>query len=127
MSYMIEGGGSKTQNKAKKWLYQNPDASHRLLQMITDINVEYLVGQVEAGAQMLQVFESHAEYLGPTMFKTFCIPYLREIAVKVKERLKAKGLEVVPMVCKGKWVLFFSKKHNGFSCRPFLLKVPITL
>jgi hypothetical protein len=51
--------------KAKRWLYQEPEASHALLKMLTDVNVEYLVEQVRAGAQMLQVFESHAEYLGP--------------------------------------------------------------
>jgi uroporphyrinogen decarboxylase len=65
MSYMIEGGGSKTLAKSKRWLYQHPEDSHKLLKIITDVNVEYLVGQVRAGAQMLQVFESHAEFLGP--------------------------------------------------------------
>ena len=57
MSYMIEGGGSKTLSKAKKWLYQYPEASKKLLQIITDVNVDYLVEQVRAGAQLLQVFE----------------------------------------------------------------------
>lgn len=55
MSYMIEGGGSKTLSKAKKWLYTQPEASHKLLQMLTDLNVDYLVNQIEAGAQMVQV------------------------------------------------------------------------
>ena len=62
MSYMIEGGGSKTQSKAKKWLYQYPEASRKLLALITEVNVDYLVEQVRAGAQLLQVFESNAEY-----------------------------------------------------------------
>ncbi len=52
MSYMIEGGGTKTHSKAKRWLYQYPDASHKLLQLISDVTVEYLVGQVQAGAQV---------------------------------------------------------------------------
>ena len=64
MAYMIEGGGSKTQSKAKKWLYQFPEASRRLLSVLTEVCVDYLVEQVRAGAQMLQVFESNAEYLG---------------------------------------------------------------
>ncbi len=33
MSYMIEGGGSRTQSKAKRWLYQYPDESHKLLEV----------------------------------------------------------------------------------------------
>ena len=60
MSYMIEGGGSKTMSKSKKWLYTYPEASHRLLQILTDVNIDYLVGQVEAGAQMVQVGLRHS-------------------------------------------------------------------
>ena len=37
MTYMIEGGGSKTQSKAKKWLYQHPEASHKLLKILTGV------------------------------------------------------------------------------------------
>ena len=98
MSYMIEGGGSKTQAKAKKWLYAHPQASHELLQVLTDVNVDYLVGQVKAGSQMLQVFESHAEYLSPETFDTFCLPYLTEICSKVKAKLQAENIAPVPMV-----------------------------
>jgi len=97
MSYMIEGGGSKTQSKSKKWLYTHPEASHRLLQLITDVNVDYLVEQVRAGAQTLQVFESNAEHLGPDMFASFCVPYLNQICDKVKAKLQAAGIEPVPM------------------------------
>jgi len=64
--------------KAKRWLYEQPEASHALLKMLTDVNVDYLVEQVRAGAQMLQVFESHAEYLGP---KGGVCPFVREIFV----------------------------------------------
>ncbi len=59
------------------------------------MSIDYLVGQVLAGAQLLQVFESHAGILGPVQFQTFCIPYLETIARTVKERLNEKA---VPMV-----------------------------
>lgn len=52
MAYMIEGGGSKSLAKAKTFLYKYPDASHRMLQLITDVTIDYLVGQVKAGAQV---------------------------------------------------------------------------
>ena len=52
MSYMIEGGGSKTLAKAKSWLYRYPKESHILLQTLTDVIVDYLIGQVKAGAQV---------------------------------------------------------------------------
>ncbi|TWW73318.1 uroporphyrinogen decarboxylase [Takifugu flavidus] len=97
MSYMIEGGGSNTHSKAKRWLYRHPEASHMLLKMLTDVIVQYLLGQVAAGAQALQVFESHAGILGPVEFKEFSLPYLRDIARRVKDKLKEAG-EDIPMI-----------------------------
>ena len=52
MAYMIEGKGSKTMSLSKKWLYKHKEASHRLLQIITDATISYLVGQIKAGAQV---------------------------------------------------------------------------
>uniref|UniRef100_A0A8D0KQN7 Uroporphyrinogen decarboxylase n=1 Tax=Strix occidentalis caurina TaxID=311401 RepID=A0A8D0KQN7_STROC len=98
MSYMIEGGGSTTMAKAKSWLYRHPEASHRLLQLLADVITDYLVGQVAAGAQALQLFESHAGHLGPEQFQDFALPYVRDIAQAVKSRLKEEALPLVPMI-----------------------------
>ncbi|KAG7258074.1 hypothetical protein CRUP_002375 [Coryphaenoides rupestris] len=94
MSYMIEGGGSKTQSRAKAWLYRHPEASHMLLKRLTDVVVDYLLGQVAAGAQ---VFESSAGILGPREFKEFALPYMRDIARRVKDQMKEAGQDV-PMI-----------------------------
>lgn len=93
MAYMIEGGGSKAYKRARAWLYEAPNAAKRLLQRTTDVIVDYLIGQVDAGAQMLQVFDSWAGLLGPKAFRTFGLPYLEEIATRVK-----KEHPEVPMV-----------------------------
>jgi len=85
MAYMVEGEGSKTFSKAKKWLYQFPQASHKLLQKITDCVIDYLKGQIRAGAQLLQVFDSWAGELSPDAFDKFALPYLSQIADSVKE------------------------------------------
>lgn len=67
MSYMIEGGGSTTHAKAKRWLYRHPESSHMLLRMLTDVIVEYLLGQVAAGAQVrlhcVYYFNTHLDEL----------------------------------------------------------------
>lgn len=52
MSYMIEGGGNKTLQKSKTWLFKYPDQSKALLQLITNACIDFLVGQVTAGAQV---------------------------------------------------------------------------
>jgi len=94
MCYMVEGGGAKSYNKAKAWLYAHPAAAHDLLQRITDVAVEYLIGQVQAGAQMLEVFDSWAGDLGPDMFTEFALPYLTQIARRVKHVLRERKLDV---------------------------------
>ncbi|XP_036410463.1 uroporphyrinogen decarboxylase [Megalops cyprinoides] len=109
MSYMIEGGGSQTHSKAKRWLYAHPEASHKLLSQLTDVIVEYLLGQVAAGAQALQVFESHTGCLGPVEFKEFSLPYLRDIARRVKDRLKESSQDNVPMI------VFAKDGHYGLE------------
>ena len=53
MCYMIEGESSKTFNKARKFLHQNLEASSQLLQQMTDLIIDYLVLQVQAGAQVI--------------------------------------------------------------------------
>ncbi|PSQ72329.1 MAG: uroporphyrinogen decarboxylase [Bacteroidetes bacterium QH_2_64_26] len=85
MAYMVEGSGSKSYRAARRWLYRYPEASKALLQRTTDVIVDYLIGQVEAGAQMLQVFDSWAGLHSPERFRTFCLPYLGEIAARVKD------------------------------------------
>lgn len=48
--------------------------------------------------QLLQVFESHCEYLTLDLFRSFSLPYLTEICNRVKEGVKQKGLPDIPMV-----------------------------
>ncbi|KAA0192154.1 hypothetical protein HAZT_HAZT006801 [Hyalella azteca] len=98
MAYMVEGKGSKTFSAAKSWLYKHPVLSHQLLERLTESTILYLVGQVQAGAQILQVFESNAEYLTPDLFRTFALPYLQKICDTVKQKLKDMELPVVPMI-----------------------------
>jgi len=91
-SYMTDGRGSKTYQHSLTWLYNYPAESHVLLQRITDVCVDFLIGQAKAGAQMLQVFESHAGELSPELFKEFALPYLAQIAGRVKAGLRAAGI-----------------------------------
>ncbi|XP_018324900.1 uroporphyrinogen decarboxylase isoform X2 [Agrilus planipennis] len=109
MGYMIEGGGSKTLSKAKKWLYAHSKESHQLLELLTDVIIDYLVMQGEAGAQILQVFDSSAEYLNRGLYREFALPYLKRIREQVRLKLADKNLENIPMV------LF--AKGAGFSLR----------
>ncbi|KAI0253033.1 Uroporphyrinogen decarboxylase [Lactifluus subvellereus] len=97
-SYMIEGGGSKTLQKAKTWLFKYPEESKALLDRIANICVDFLVGQVDAGAQLLQVFDSWAGELSPDDFAEFALPSLRHISTTVRARLAEHRLPEVPLI-----------------------------
>jgi uroporphyrinogen decarboxylase len=97
LCYMVEGKGSKTWDKAKQFAYTQPELAHQLLQKITTITIDYLKGQVKAGADTLQVFDSWAGALSPEDFRTYAQPYLLQIADALKDQ--------VPVILfpKGSW------------------------
>ena len=80
MSYMIEGGGSKSFSKAKRLLVEDPAGAHMLLDRLARAVGEFLVTQVRAGAQAVQLFDSWAGALGPADFREFALPYLGRAA-----------------------------------------------
>jgi uroporphyrinogen decarboxylase len=84
LCYMVEGKGSKTWDKAKQFAYTKPALAHQLLQKITDITILYLIEQVKAGADTVQVFDSWAGSLSPADFKIYAQPYLFQIATALK-------------------------------------------
>lgn len=83
--YMTEGQGSKTFSKARKILYQNPELAHRLLQDITDVSIRYLKAQIEAGADIVQVFDSWAGILPPDQYEEFGTKYVSQICEAIQE------------------------------------------
>lgn len=78
-TYMVEGSGSKTFSKGRKMLYTEPELSRQLLDKITDTTIAYLKAQVEAGADMLQLFDSWAGILPYEQYKEFSLPYITKI------------------------------------------------
>ncbi len=87
LCYMVQGKGSKTFDEAKGFCYQNPQLAHNLLQMITDATIEYLKGQIEAGADMLQIFDSWGGLLSKQDFETFSLQYIRQIVAAIKDEV----------------------------------------
>jgi uroporphyrinogen decarboxylase len=80
MSYMVEGGGSKSFSMAKRLLVEDPSRAHDLLKRLADTVGRFLVAQVEAGAQAVQLFDSWSGALGPRDFREFALPYLGRAA-----------------------------------------------
>ncbi len=78
-AYMIEGSGSKTFSQAKQFLYTQPEAAHALLEKISQSTINYLKGQVNAGADLLQIFDSWAGVLSEKMYYEFSLKYISKI------------------------------------------------
>ncbi len=85
-TYMVNGEGSKDQHAARELAYRNPDAFQAIIDAIADVTVDYLVGQIEAGAEAVQLFDSWAGSLAPDEFERWVIAPNARIAAAVKAR-----------------------------------------
>ncbi|HET9825510.1 MAG TPA: uroporphyrinogen decarboxylase [Chitinophagaceae bacterium] len=102
LCYMVQGKGSKTFDEAKAFCYTQPDMAHRLLQMITDTTIAYCKGQVAAGVDVIQLFDSWGGLLGPADFKNISLNYIRQIVHALRDDV------LVIIFAKGAW---HSLKH----------------
>ena len=90
-AYRVEGGGSKSFILIKRLLFEQPKLAHALFEKLTETLIPYLKMQVEAGARIVQVFDSWGGELGPEDYETFALPYVQRIV----HALKATGVPVI--------------------------------
>lgn len=104
--YMIEGHGSKDFSKAKAFCFQQPEAAHKLLQLITDTCIAFLNAQIEAGVAAVQIFDSWGGLWSPTDYQKFSLQYINQIV---------KGIEGAPNIvfAKGCWFALKELKATG--------------
>jgi len=106
-SYMVEGRGSKTFSAAKKVLYTQPETAHKLLSMITQSTIHYLKGQIAAGADIVQIFDSWAGVLSPDQYEEFSLKYISQICDAISE---------VPKIVFAKGAFFARAGMNKLKC-----------
>lgn len=107
-AYMIEGSGSKTFSKARAMLYTQPEFSHQLLQMITDSTINYLKAQIEAGADLIQLFDSWAGILPPNHYEEFSLKYISQIC---------DAIQSVPKTVFAKGAFFAREAMGKLDCQ----------
>jgi uroporphyrinogen decarboxylase len=90
-SYAIEGGHSRSFARTKELMYREPRAWGRLMDTLAAVVSEYLVAQVEAGVEALQVFDSWVGHLGGEDYAAYVAPHLRPLF----ERLQGLGVPVI--------------------------------
>jgi len=107
LCYMVQGKGSKTFDEAKIFYYTQPELAHQLLQMITDTTIAYLKGQVKAGADTVQIFDSWGGLLSKSDFENISLKYIRQIVEALKDEVP------VIIFAKGAWHSLESMAATG--------------
>ncbi|HEU5285053.1 MAG TPA: uroporphyrinogen decarboxylase family protein, partial [Sphingomicrobium sp.] len=92
-TYMVAGQGSRDQSEARRLAYGDPGRFGAIVERIGEATLEYLSGQVEAGAEAVQLFDSWAGSLAPAEFERWVIAP----TARLVERLKARhpGIPVI--------------------------------
>ncbi|MDQ6662636.1 MAG: uroporphyrinogen decarboxylase [Chloroflexota bacterium] len=83
--YMIEGRPSRDYAMAKSLMYGEPEIWHNLMNKLTEVVSRYLVAQIAAGADVVQLFDSWVGALSPSTYKQFVQPYTARIFEAVKQ------------------------------------------
>ena len=95
LCYAVEGKGSKTFDKAKKFCFTQPELAHQLLGKITQTTIAYLSKKIEAGVNAVQLFDSWGGVLSPVDYNEFSWTYINQIteaiAPKAPVIIYAKG------------------------------------
>lgn len=94
-TYMIEGGGSKDFRIAKQFMYDNPEAMHLLLEKLAVAVIDYLNGQILAGAQAVQIFDTWGGILTTASYQQFSLQYMKKIVAGL---IKENEGRVVPCI-----------------------------
>ncbi len=85
-SYVIEGGHSRNYAEVKKLMYGDPATFARLMGLLADSVSLYLLAQIEAGAQVLQLFDSWVGALGPDDYERYVLPHSQKVLDAVSGR-----------------------------------------
>lgn len=115
-TYMVEGGSSKEYKEIKTMGYEAPEVLHYMLKSLADNIGDYALYQIEAGAQVIQVFDSWAGNLSPRDYDIFAAPYQKMVIDKIKkahpevptimyinksgallERMAASGVDIISL------------------------------
>ncbi|NCO19283.1 MAG: uroporphyrinogen decarboxylase [Gammaproteobacteria bacterium] len=84
-TYMIEGGSSRDFKHAKGLLLEQPEAAERLMMHLAESTADYLLAQVEAGADALMVFDSWGGVLSPTHFQRYSLASMARIVERLRD------------------------------------------
>jgi uroporphyrinogen decarboxylase len=94
-TYMIEGGGSKDFRRAKTMAFDQPQVMHALLDKLAQSVTTYLNGQIKAGAQAVQIFDTWGGALSYQAYLEFSLPYMHKIVANLISENEGRKVPVI--------------------------------
>jgi uroporphyrinogen decarboxylase len=91
-SYLVEGGPSKNHARTKAMMLAEPEIWHALMSKLTDLTVEFLSGQIAAGVDAIQMFDSWAGTLSLADYRTHVLPHSSRVFAELAGRPSSAGL-----------------------------------
>ncbi|MCF8469741.1 MAG: uroporphyrinogen decarboxylase [Parvibaculum sp.] len=95
-TYMVAGQGTADQGPAKAWAYRAPDEFQKLIDLLVDASVAHLSAQVEAGAEVVQIFDTWAGSLPELAFERFALQPVKEIVARLRAEYPALPVIAFP-------------------------------
>jgi len=94
-TYAVEGGSSKNFPRIKGMLFEQPAMLHKLMEKLTSATIEYLNAQINAGVQVVMVFDTWGGILNPAAYREFSLRYMRRICENL---VREKDGNTIPVV-----------------------------
>ncbi|BAV94130.1 uroporphyrinogen decarboxylase [Ichthyobacterium seriolicida] len=107
LCYITQGQGSKVFDKTKELCYREASFVHRLLQLITDVTIEYLKEKIRSGCDVIQIFDSWGGILSPYDYDNFSWKYIQQIIDAIKPMTK------IVVFAKGCWYALEKMSESG--------------
>ncbi|MCK7459685.1 uroporphyrinogen decarboxylase [Idiomarina aminovorans] len=93
-TYMVEGGSTKNFSKVKQLMFAEPEAMHRLLNVLAESVTQYLNAQIAAGAQSVMIFDTWGGVLSPRDYKAFSLAYMEKIVAGLTREADGRKVPV---------------------------------
>jgi uroporphyrinogen decarboxylase len=114
-TYMIEGGSSRDFRRAKEMLYSQPQLMHRLLDVLAESVIAYLNGQILAGAQAVQIFDTWGGALSHAAYQEFSLAYMQKIVAGLIREHEGRRVPVI-LFTKGGGQWLEALANTGADC-----------
>lgn len=124
-TYMIAGRGTPDQTPARLFAMRHPEAFEKLLHVLTDLSADYLIAQIDAGADAVQIFDSWAGVLSEEDFARYSVKPVKRIVARINR--ERPGVPVIGFAKGAGTLLQNYRSETGVNCVGLDWTVPASL